>query len=141
MELNESKIQQDIIKTCWAELPVTRGLLFHVPNGGLRSGGREGAMLKGQGVLSGVPDLCFMWVNGANWIEVKKPGGILSKSQKALIALWGYIRTGSAVKVVYNSDDAISHIRNIITNHPIEWDSWQKINDAQLEYLKAIVKG
>ena len=57
---SESKIQQVAIMEIWNKLPQTRLCLFHVPNG-MFSNAREGAKFKAQGVISGVPDLVFIW--------------------------------------------------------------------------------
>lgn len=41
------------------------------------------AKMKAEGVRSGVADLCFMLPGGrAGWLEMKKPGGVLSATQK-----------------------------------------------------------
>ena len=62
-------------------------LIFHPPNGGLRSK-REAAKLKWMGVVAGIPDLILWYDNGktACW-EVKMPGRGLSKDQ-GLVASW-----------------------------------------------------
>jgi hypothetical protein len=59
-------------------------LLFAVPNGGTRSAS-QGASLKAEGVVSGVPDLfCPEWLL---WVEMKKvSGGIVSPAQKGMIS-------------------------------------------------------
>lgn len=42
------------------------------------------AKMKAEGVRSGVADLCFMLPDGrAGWLEMKKPGGSMSPTQKA----------------------------------------------------------
>lgn len=42
------------------------------------------AKMKAEGVRSGVADLCFMLPGGkAGWLEMKKPGGSMSETQKA----------------------------------------------------------
>ena len=63
-------------------------LLFHVPNGGLRSKS-EAARMKHEGVKAGVPDL-FLPVARGTWhglfIEMKAAGGRPTAEQKAWIA-------------------------------------------------------
>jgi VRR-NUC domain len=40
--------------------------------------------MRAEGVKSGVADLCFMLPGGrVAWLEMKKPGGVLSETQKA----------------------------------------------------------
>ena len=64
-------------------------LMFHIPNGGLRSK-TEAARLKKQGVKAGVPDICLPCAKCGRhglFIELKKlTGGRTSKEQKAWIA-------------------------------------------------------
>lgn len=73
--------------------PQHRGLLFHIPNGRMRSR-REGALLKREGVVPGVADLALMIprreyrqlevidVIPGLFIEVKQPGSYQVKTQK-----------------------------------------------------------
>ena len=58
-------------------------LLFAIPNGGGRSMA-QGASLKAEGVVAGIPDLfCPEWLL---WVEMKKvSGGIVSPAQKGMI--------------------------------------------------------
>ena len=79
-------------------------LIFHVPNGGLRSKS-EAARLNWAGVLAGVPDLVLMLPRGrcAFW-EVKTPVGRLSTDQ-ALVAR-KLTALGHVCAVVRGIDDA-----------------------------------
>lgn len=66
---------------------ITEQLLFAIPNGGARNA-VTGAMLKSEGVRSGVPDL-FLAVPCGRWcglfIELKKrKGGVVSPAQKLM---------------------------------------------------------
>ena len=73
-----TEAEHQILVMCWAKKISLAGraeldLLFHVPNGGNRSG-REGAMFKAMGVKAGVPDLCLPVPRGDFnnlWIEMK----------------------------------------------------------------------
>jgi hypothetical protein len=56
---------------------------WHTPNSGEGRDAFQGKMLKQQGVKAGVPDLVFLW-GGLYGLELKKPGGVLSKSQRAM---------------------------------------------------------
>ena len=63
------------------ELRKDRPIIFAIPNGGQRDA-REGANLKVQGVLAGIPDLGIILPNGqCLWVEMKASDGRLSKSQ------------------------------------------------------------
>lgn len=81
---SENKIQSECVLWLWNEHPATRGLLYHIPNGGLRSA-REGATFKAMGVVPGIPDLCLAIPrNGfaALYIEMKTGTGSLSPDQE-----------------------------------------------------------
>lgn len=55
---------------------------FAIPNQGNRHI-YNATKMKAEGVRSGVADLCFMLPDGlAGWLEMKKPGGSLSDTQK-----------------------------------------------------------
>lgn len=104
MKSEEAKIQREaveqidlIFKARWPRFLVgikdSKGNInsvspiFHTPNGGVRGGKgeagrkqaqRTGAMLKGLGVRSGIPDLILPISNGVYdqlWIEAKEPKG------------------------------------------------------------------
>lgn len=65
--------------------PALAPLLFAIPNGGARDE-RTGAMLKAEGVVAGVADMCLAVPRGgfgALYIEFKTPKGRQSDSQKA----------------------------------------------------------
>ena len=59
--------------------------VFHIPNGGARNA-ITGAMLKRQGVVAGVADICVLFQHEGEprtlFIEVKKKGGYLSDAQR-----------------------------------------------------------
>ena len=61
-------------------------LIFAIPNGGKRNR-LEAVMLKNEGVLAGIPDLCILMPNNkVIFIEMKKrKGSNLSKAQKIII--------------------------------------------------------
>lgn len=82
----ESRLQAECVAWLWNTYPRTRGLLYHIPNGGLR-GAREAATLKAIGVIPGMPDLCLaiphpQGLGAGLYIEMKTDTGSLSKSQK-----------------------------------------------------------
>lgn len=56
-------------------------LLFAIPNGEARTPA-TGAKLKQQGVLAGVADLLLLYRGTAYFIEMKKPGGSQSATQR-----------------------------------------------------------
>lgn len=61
------------------------GLLFHIPNEGIRIG-KMGSRMKREGVRRGVADLCLAIPRhgfGALYIEMKRPGGRQSAEQRA----------------------------------------------------------
>jgi hypothetical protein len=110
MEKTEAKIQQEAIMKIWNEMPETRLCLFHVPNG-MNIDARQGAKFKAQGVISGVPDLVFVWAGKTHYIEVKTENGYLSKNQKALHQKWA--EQGVEVKVMRSSDEIVNFISQL----------------------------
>lgn len=81
---------------------------FAIPNQGNRHI-RNATKMKAEGVRSGVADLCFMLPAGqVGWIEMKKPGGSMSPTQKTFrdrCALLGH-RWALAKSV----DEALEHL-------------------------------
>jgi hypothetical protein len=80
----ETKEQQALYN--WASMvPVLKDFIFAIPNGGSRSGPREGARFKAEGVRPGVPDLMIAYpARGYHglFIELKKrKGGRLTPAQ------------------------------------------------------------
>lgn len=98
----------------WSVIPDTklRPIIFHVPMGGSRDA-REGANLKTQGALAGVPDLCLMLPSGkVVWIEMKAEDGCLSNVQTLLHAHFSAL--GHTVLVAYNVFEALAKLREVI---------------------------
>ena len=110
--LSESKIQQVAIMEIWNKLPQTRLCLFHIPNG-MFSNAREGAKFKAQGVISGVPDLVFVWNGKTHYIEVKCEKGVLSKNQIALHQKW--MEQGVSVNVMRTSEEIIRFVTELVS--------------------------
>jgi hypothetical protein len=110
--LSESKIQQVAIMEIWNKLPQTRLCLFHIPNG-MFSNAREGAKFKAQGVISGVPDLVFVWNGKTHYIEVKCEKGVLSKNQIALHQKW--MEQGVSVNVMRSSEEIIRFVTELVS--------------------------
>jgi hypothetical protein len=93
----------------WNKMPETRLCLFHIPNG-MFSNAREGAKFKAQGVISGVPDLVFIWAGKTRYIEVKTESGRLSTEQVKLHQKWK--EQGVEVKVCRSSREIIELVRS-----------------------------
>ena len=114
---SEGEEQQALFR--WADLlsesrhPELR-LLYHVPNGGSRNK-VEAARLKGEGVRSGVPDLCLPVARGGYhglYIELKRAvGGRVSENQTRWLA--ALVREGYLAVVCHGWDEA----RRVIENY------------------------
>lgn len=91
--------------------PQTRGLIFHVPNGGSRNY-REAANLKKMGVVAGVPDIIFIWKRAVHAFEFKSEDGNLSDKQKEIHELWA--EQGVSVTIIRKQADFVTAIRDII---------------------------
>lgn len=81
----EGKLQADCFQWFNNTFPHLRGLLYHVPNGEKRDA-ITANLLKGKGVVAGVPDLEFHFRAKTYFFEAKKPNGdgVLSKEQKEI---------------------------------------------------------
>lgn len=80
----EHQIQVSCVRWFRLKYPKLRNILFAIPNGGRRDA-VTGAKLKDEGATSGVADLILLKSNryyGGLAIEIKKPGGYQSKTQK-----------------------------------------------------------
>ena len=79
---NEVTIHIDILRYLRAVLP--DAMVFHVPNGGLRSKAEAGK-LERMGVVAGIPDI-LVWTRGGLTLafEVKTSRGRLSPDQRAM---------------------------------------------------------
>lgn len=83
---SESAHQKSLF--CWAAMNIKRypqlRLMHAIPNGGARSG-ITGARLKAEGTRAGVPDIFLpALIRNAPglYLELKRPGGTLSKAQE-----------------------------------------------------------
>lgn len=82
---------------------------YHCPNGEHRSK-RTGGRLKAMGVRPGIPDLCFTLKSGQSaYLELKKPGGRLSKDQKAFADKCERMKFVYAI--AYSLDEALAVLR------------------------------
>jgi hypothetical protein len=80
--LTERNLQRIILAALARDYPA--GITYHCPNGGQRNA-REGAELRKDGVLSGIPDLGIIRPGGRiGWLEIKTDVGVLSKVQTEL---------------------------------------------------------
>lgn len=100
--------EQNIQRTVFQHLAARRApgvFAFHVPNGGARSP-IEAAILKGLGVVAGVPDIIAIRDGTTFALELKAEGGRLSaaqlQTQQALRA------AGAVVDVATSLDQALA---------------------------------
>lgn len=102
MHSPEHHIQKACIQ--WFKLQYPGHIIYAIPNGGGRSKAQAG-MLKAEGVLAGIPDLCIPIPNAAHcgmYIEVKTPTGRLSPEQKNMLELLR--RAGNCTVMVRSVD-------------------------------------
>lgn len=116
MKLNQSKKSESALQVeCFTwfhnTYPNLRGLLFSVPNGGLRSK-CEAARLKLEGLTPGVPDLLFFYQKNLYPFELKTASGTLSQEQIAIHNLWG--AHGIEVTIIRDTDTFKQQIQRII---------------------------
>jgi hypothetical protein len=80
--MTEHQLQQAIFTWHWNSLPQERGLLFMVQN--TVTDKRQGAILKGMGLIAGVSDMVYLQPGGVPvFVELKTAEGHQSKEQKA----------------------------------------------------------
>lgn len=110
--MTEIQIQAEMYQWCHNHLPQTRGLLFHVPNGGSRNA-VEGMQLKASGVVAGIPDLILLWQGKAYGFEVKTPSGQLSQAQVYIHHTW--VKNGVPVQVVRSIEEFKKSVLSIVS--------------------------
>lgn len=111
---DESRIQQACVRWFRYQYPQYARLLFAVPNGGARSA-TTAAILKGEGVVSGVADLLLLVPNSEYHglcIEMKTRTGRQSDSQKE----WEKAVTAQGYKYILcrNVDAFIEDVRGFL---------------------------
>lgn len=103
----EQDFQRQLVKALAYALP--KDCFFtHFPMGG--GGELRGAILKGLGAKSGVPDLLFVYQGKANWLELKSKAGTLSIEQRATQS--DLIAAGSRVETVRSIPEALDRLRD-----------------------------
>lgn len=111
LQESEHQLQARLFALC-AEHPECPALayLYAIPNGGHRHP-IIGAMLKAEGVKAGILDLFLPVARGGYfgmYIEMKRPGGIISEAQRAWIEI--FIRQGYLVEVHYAAESALDSL-------------------------------
>jgi hypothetical protein len=76
---HESQLQRACVR--WFRLQYPEHLIFAIPNGGRRSR-IEAAIMQGEGVTAGVPDLQIVTPGKTFFVEMKAGAGKLTASQK-----------------------------------------------------------
>lgn len=82
-EQTEARIQGEAFQWFHNSYPALRGLLYHVPNGGVRDR-LTANTLKATGVVAGVPDLEFHFWKRTFFFEFKTPTGKVTPVQAAI---------------------------------------------------------
>lgn len=106
---NEDQFQAATFAYINHNYPELRKLIFHVPNGGMRSK-REAMKFKAMGLLQGCPDLvCVCPLFG---LELKMPNGVQSATQKQVEQIW--TDAGVPYFIAYNPMQVIFHLNTIL---------------------------
>lgn len=134
----ESILQRNCVTWFRLQYPHLAQLLFAVPNGGGRSR-VEAAIMKGEGVLSGVADLILLVPRGAYaslCIEMKTETGRQSPAQKA----WQHAaqEAGNQYVVVRSFEDFQEHVRAYLkppAHREIDASAWRLV-DCCRRYLR-----
>lgn len=72
-------------------------------------GAARGRVLKGMGVVSGVPDILLLWEGRTHWLELKAPKGVVSNVQRVCHA--ELEQAGSPTAVCKTLDEVIAALR------------------------------
>lgn len=101
------------LRFCWSKIfdDSERPIVFHIPNGGQRDA-REGANLKTQGALAGIPDLEIICPRGRTIrIEMKATDGKVSVAQ---VTLMDHIKQlGHETILAFSAEDALAQLRKL----------------------------
>lgn len=120
----ESAHQQAYVARCRMH-PIAKRV-FAIPNGGKRNK-ITAAILKAEGVLAGVPDLCLPVHAGSCfglWVEFKSPDGRLSKDQADY--------AGFLV--------AMGHVVLVVEEWRLAWDMTEKYLAGQLTPAMVVLR-
>lgn len=102
----EAQIQRAVIEHLrWRGVP--NSFAFHPANGGWRTA-VEGAILKGMGVVAGVPDIIIIHAGKVFGLELKTDAGRLTDIQRETIEIMR--RAGAIVSVAHGLDEAIAQL-------------------------------
>lgn len=119
MNHHESDLQRAVIQW-WAIFARTRGLaeflLYHVPNGGRRDK-VTAAIMKGQGVRKGIPDLFLSIPRGGKhglYIELKALDGRTSDEQDQVLG--ELCRQGYSIRVCRALHEVIGEIERYLSS-------------------------
>lgn len=104
----ESILQRQCVK--YFRLQYPKYLIYANANGGKRSK-IEAAIMKGEGVLSGVPDLTIVTDTAVIWVELKVKGGRVSDNQADVMER--LTRLGHPVYVCWSFDDFLKLINHL----------------------------
>lgn len=85
--MSEDQLQAKCYQHFHNTFPEQRGLFFSVPNGGFRNK-IEAMKLKSTGLVSGIPDLIYIYKSVPFGIEMKTETGDTSDAQKRIHAIW-----------------------------------------------------
>lgn len=101
MNRPEQVLQIDLLRWLQYVLP-DDVVVFAIPNGGYRKPA-EAAILRGLGVVPGIPDLCVCHEGRARFIELKALGGRLSPAQREVHERLR--RAGFEVEIAHSIED------------------------------------
>jgi hypothetical protein len=98
----EHQLQRSVRDLLWRLLP--RSVFFTAVDHAHKKDGRTGGMLKARGGIKGLPDLWLVHDGRIFLIELKRPGGYLSPTQKDCHA---WLRRAGAEVVVCRSPEEV----------------------------------
>lgn len=97
--------EHDVEKQISAYLKValpSEVICFHIPNGA-KLGAQQLWKMRAAGMVAGIPDRCILHNSRAYFIEVKRPGGDVSESQRQMFPR--IEKAGCSVAICRSAED------------------------------------
>lgn len=108
----ESELQRACVR--WFRMQYPEYLIFAIPNGGYRSA-IQAAIMKGEGVMAGIPDLQVCLPGRTFFIEMKSEHGRMTDAQKQMCLKLREL--GHTVYVVSSFDAFVETVRGEVARN------------------------
>lgn len=107
----ESELQRACVRWFRLQYPEPKYLIYANANGGYRSR-IEAAIMQGEGVRAGIPDLTIVSSRGIIWVELKSRLGKLTETQGEILNM--IERIGYVTLVCRSIDEFITNVNELL---------------------------